>query len=222
MRDAWWADESNGRVVVLGYPSQADLVQLSAPRQGQPPDLLAVQVTSTDDLPPVGPDPLDARILVDLSWGNARAPLEATIDCGQTVVLCATTLRASVRTPGEAVSGSSRVRIMVSLARSAAAHRATFTDTRIAIAPAGVAAWSVPPWARSVVLATNYDPRGPANTMIIEWMPPIGAGGVFARQLSGGASLTSSRVDVPRGARILQMTNGAVATSATPIWELAI
>ena len=218
----WWAGEDNGRVVVLGWPNQADLAQLSAPRQGQEPELLAVQVVYSDDTPPVGPDYMDTRVLVDLWWGNARAPLEATIDCGQTVVLAATTLRASVRTMGTAPIGVCRVRFMVSLARSANAHCPTFTDRSDALAPAASTSWDVPPWARALTVGYNYDPTGPANVVLLEWLPPPGAGGIIARQASGGSPLTSPRVLVPRGARVLKLTNGAVATRALPIWELSL
>lgn len=209
-------------MVVLRWPSQADLAQLSAPTQGQAPELLAVQVVYSDDSAPVGPDYMDARVLVDLAWGNARAPLEATIDCGQTVVLAATSLRAAVRTMGTSPTGQTRVRFMVSIASSANAHAPTFTDRSGAMAPGASSFWDVPPWARAVSVAYTYDPTIAANVVLLEWMPPIGAGGLIASQASGGALLSSSRVLVPRGARVLKITNGAIATRAQPIWELAL
>jgi len=224
----WWVSESNGRTVTLGFPGNADLCQLSAPRQGMAPALLTFTTIADDGAPG---DVTDRRCLIRARWGNTRnTTLNAILDAGQAVTVPATTLILSAETVGTVVGPPGavptlHVGVFVGEASShATPGDVTFTDflQHVAAGATTALAWPVPPLAQGLVLASSYDASLFANPLRVQWSQDSGSFAGYLEQLTGGASTSSQRITVPRGARSMRVINGGAATNLQPIWILSL
>jgi hypothetical protein len=205
--------------------SSVDLLQLSERTQGIEPAefALGTLVTYGRDV-----DTTDSRVHVELAWGNPRAELRAILDAGQTVNLAANYLRATARTFG-AVGASGGADISINVARALAQPptRPRLTDRRISAvaAAATVGPFVVPPFARRVALATDFDPTLGPNPILAQWFTRQPAAALFAQAQLGGAVASQfgwTWTPVPSGAGAMFVTNGPAITSIQPIWELAL
>lgn len=227
--EPWHYANQNGRSHRLRFPEQQPLWQLKQPSRNEP-RLWTVQTearwTNTRKV-------ADQRVLVDLNWGNVRTGqggLTATVDAGQSVVLCAEYLQAVVRTVGteDAAHGSLDPYVdivaIVSRGNRSNARPVTYTDVRKPSVDGYAGPWEVPPFTDHVRLLYTYDWTvgvvdttaffGTASGVIV-------GGTITSVQRSGGAGVAPWRADVSRDSRFM-LVRCSGATDVQPVWVLQI
>lgn len=227
----------NGAQVILSWPGAADVAQVRVP-DDWPPGVLAcaTDVAGFPDLPVVGV--ADPRVLIDLTWGNGRALLKATIDAGQAFTLQASSATVRARAVGVPLALANPVPVAVSFyaghASSSSSDGVTFTDDPHDVARSATSpAWLVPPLARELCVFTSYDQTLNLNLYRVQWCSYNAAGALvpYLEQMSGGGNpgvgtpvydLNNNRLRVPKGAQAMQIVNGGTATTFQPQWRLSL
>lgn len=225
--DAWWFAQANGRVVDVPFGSRADLFQLSAPRQGDPPPLVSL-VTQWELATPEAPT-VDGRVLIHVDYGNARVAMPLVVDAGQAFTVAASTINAWV----EALGGDSRatpvarVRAFLALASSHGGSLPTLTDEAASVLAAATSPqWRIPACARDLSILTSYNTAVGANLFRVQWciVGSFGTTVVLESATQGGGTATGATpwFTVPKYATHIQVINaGPAASTVQPQWRLA-
>lgn len=235
-------DQRNGRTIVLPWPSEDDLCQVSTKDEDPPAAFQCCSVVTygTNDPDAAGPDNVgDPRVHLLLSWGNGRTlNMKAKIDAGQAFTVQGTTLNVRARAIGTPrVAGAPPAIVSLYVGRAAApaipAPAVTLTDSEAEVLAAGTSApWVIPPNAYEVQIATSYDQTAARNLYRVQWGTWVGGAFSLQNETIGGGGVPgvgaalvwfdTPRIMVPRSARAMRIINGTVNSTFRPVWRLSL